>query len=304
MLKNGCNSKSTNTLILRSVYFSILTATTITIAKIVAWFFTDSSAVIASLIDSALDLAASLIILIAVKYAVQPPDSEHRFGHGKAEDIAVAAQSAFFVLSGLFVMVLAIRRIILQQYITHTGVGIAIMLFSIGVTILLLIYQSYVAKKTQSHIVKADRFHYCIDLFSSMSVILSLYLSELLHSKVIDPIIAILLSIYMLHGATKLAKRSISNLMDEEFEEKERKVLHQIIRSHKEIKGFHDLKTRYAGRTPIIQFHIELDGNMTLHRSHKIAENVTRRVRKAFPDADIIIHQDPDDEKRPMRFIN
>jgi ferrous-iron efflux pump FieF len=282
-----------NFLIKRAVSASILTSSIIIIAKIIGWYVTDSLTILASLTDSLLDIAVSFINFIAAKYALQPPDDEHRFGHGKAEDLAVFAQSAFFSLSGIFIMVVSIKRLIYPTFIEKSGVGIVIMLFSVFITIALVSYQSYVVRRTRSNIVKADRVHYSMDLFSNIAVIASLYLSTLFNSKIIDPIFALFIAIYIIYNAGKLISSAFNNLMDREFKISEKKKLHKIIMSYSEVKGYHDLKTRHSGRESFIQFHIELDGKMSLYASHEVAEKIEQQIMQIFQEAEIIIHQDP-----------
>jgi ferrous-iron efflux pump FieF len=282
-----------NYLVLRAVSASIFTAILILISKVVAWYVTDSPTILATMTDSFLDISASFINFIAAKYALQPADNEHRFGHGKAEDLAVFTQSTFFGLSGLFIIVIAVKRIVHPEVTKASGFGIAVMVFSIFATLLLIIYQTYSYRKTSSKILKADRLHYVIDLFTNVAVIASLYLSEKLASKIIDPIFAICIALYLLYGAWDLLSSAFHNLLDHEFKSSEKDKLHEVIMSHKKVQGYHDLKTRYAGRHSFIQFHLELEGKMTLHESHDISEEIEDRILKEFKRAEVIIHQDP-----------
>lgn len=281
-------------LIIRAVYASIITAALILLAKVVAWYVTDSPTILATLTDSFLDIAASLINFVAAKYALQPPDNEHRFGHGKAEDLAVFTQSTFFGLSGIFIIVISIKRIIYPIHTVKNDFGIMVMIFAIFATSMLLMYQTYTYRKTSSNIVKADRLHYGVDLLTNFAVIASLYLSEKFDSKIIDPIFAMLIALYLLYGAWSLLRKAFHNLLDHEFNEEKKKILHDIILSDKDVKGYHALKTRYAGRKSFIQFHLELDGNMSLNESHKIADEIESKIMDKFKDIEVIIHQDPE----------
>lgn len=282
-----------NNLIIRAVYASIFTAILILIAKVVAWYVTDSPTILATLTDSFLDIAASFINFIAAKYALQPPDNEHRFGHGKAEDLAVFTQSTFFSLSGIFIIVIAAKRIIYPESTKENDFGIAVMVFSMVATTLLIMYQTYSYKKTSSKIVKADRLHYVVDLLTNAGVILSLYLSKVLDNKIIDPIFAICIALYLLYSAWDLLSSAFHNLLDHEFKPADKEKLDELIMSHKKVKGYHDLKTRYAGRQSFIQFHLELEGRMTLNESHRISEEIEMGIMNEFKRAEVIIHQDP-----------
>jgi len=289
-------------LVIRAVYASITIAIVLLVAKVLAWYVTDSPSILATMTDSFLDIAASFINLIAAKYALQPPDNEHRFGHGKAEDLAVFTQSTFFGLSGFFVLIVSIKRIIDPVGIEENAFGMVIMLFSMLATTILILYQTYVYRKTSSNIIKADRLHYSIDLLTNFAVIISLYLSKKFNSKIIDPIFAIFIALYLLYGAWELLSRAFHNLLDHEFSKEDKEKLHELIFSNPKVKGYHDLKTRYAGRQSFIQFHMELDGQMSLNESHKIADNIEDKIISKFKGAEVLIHQDPAELNEAKQF--
>ncbi len=280
-------------LVIRAVVASISVAILILVAKVLAWYVTDSPSILATMTDSFLDIAASFINFIAAKYALQPPDNEHRFGHGKAEDLAVFTQSTFFGLSGFFILIVSVKRIVNPIGIQESEFGISVMLFSMIATTILILYQTHVYKKTSSSIVKADRLHYSIDLLTNFAVIVSLYLSEKLNSKIIDPIFAILIALYLLYGAWELLSKAFHNLLDHEFNKQDKEKLDKLILSNSKVKGYHELKTRYAGRQSFIQFHVELDGKMSLYESHKIADDIEEEIISKFKGAEVLIHQDP-----------
>ena len=109
-----------------------------------------------------------------------------------------------------------------------------------------------------------------------------------------DNITAIAISVYIIINALKLFRKAFNNLMDHELDEQERQVIIEVIKAHKEILGFHDLKTRYAGIKPFIKFHLELDENMTLKQAHMISIEVEKEILAKIPNAEIIIHPDPE----------
>lgn len=296
--------KENDQLIIKATCFSLAVALIIVLAKLFAWYYTDSTVILASFADSMLDIAASFINLIASRYALQPPDNDHRFGHGKAEDLAVFSQSSFFIISGVFVLGVSIKKLIVPTPLENDKLGIITMAFSILLTIFLILYQNYAYKRTKSKIIKADRLHYSVDLLSNLAVIIALFLSKYLNNPYIDPIFAIGIAGYIIFEALKLLSSAFRNLMDHEMEEKDRKKIKSIIMANKKVKGFHDLKTRYSGRKPVIQFHIELDSKMPLYEAHEIAEDLEVELYKAFKKADIIIHQDPYGESKEVNFVS
>ena len=276
---------------------SVIAASSILSLKIFAFIITESVAILASLIDSALDVSVSVMNFLAIKYSLAPPDDKHRFGHEKIQDLAIFAQSIFFFGSGIFTILSAIQHFVLEVKIKEQFLGTLIMLITIIITLIIIIGQTYVIKATNSNIIKADKLHYTTDLLTNIAVVIGVYFS--INYPIIDIILGTLIAIYIIHGSYKLFKDATKRLIDEEFEPKEREEIINIIKKVDQIKGLHDLKTRKAGNKPFIQFHLEFDANISLKDSHIIAEKVEKLIEIKFPRAEIIIHQDPEgiDEK-------
>jgi len=279
-------------LLKRATYASVFTAAVLIVVKAFAWVFTGSVAVLASLLDSLMDAGASLINLMAVRYSLQPADQEHRFGHGKAESVAGLAQSMFIAGSGVFLLLEAIDRIIKPQPIEDIAIGIGIMAFSIVATLLLISYQLYVVKKTGSMAIKADALHYKTDLFTNAAIIVALFLTQYGWGH-IDPIFAIAIGGYILYSAWEIGSESFHQLLDRELPDEQRQQIKDIIGQHPKILGFHDLRTRQSGRMQIIQMHLEMEDKLILVDAHTISDEVEASLIKAFPNAEIVIHQDP-----------
>jgi len=275
-----------------ATYASTATAATLISAKLVAWLWTDSVSILATLIDSTLDVAASLFNLLAVRHALSPADKEHRFGHGKAEALAGLAQAAFIAGSAGFLLLEAFIRFFHPQPVGVINIGIGVMIFSIIATLLLLAFQNHVIKQTNSTAIKADALHYRTDLLVNGSVIVALLLAAYGWSG-FDSVFAIGIAIFILYSAWGISQESIADLMDRELPDEERQRIHDVVLSHKHVKGMHDLRTRRAGTTTFIQLHLELDDDLTLKHAHAISDAVEAMIRKAYPDSEIIIHEDP-----------
>ena len=285
---------SSGALMRAATYASVSVALVLIVVKAVALAYTDSVALLSSFIDSLLDLGASLINLVAVSHALAPADREHRFGHGKAESIAGLGQAAFITGSAVFLLFEAGDRLIHPSPVENGAIGVGVMGFSIVLTFGLVQFQRYVVRRTGSVAISADSLHYKGDLLMNASVILALVLSTQLGWHTLDPIFAIAIAIYILSAAWKIATNSFDMLMDREFADGERERIRDIALSHAEVREMHDLRTRSSGTSSFIQFHLELDGAMTLLRAHEIADEVEAKIRTAFPAADVIIHQDPE----------
>jgi ferrous-iron efflux pump FieF len=282
-----------------ATYASVAVAALLIAVKFAAWLETGSVALLSSLVDSLLDIAASLVNLVAVRHAMTPADREHRFGHGKAEPLAVLGQSAFITGSAMLLLAEAARRLILPLPIENAPAGVAVMIFSIVVTIGLVLYQRHVVRRTGSIAISADELHYRSDFVLNLSVIAALCLGGVLDMPILDPLFGAAIGLWIVYSAARLARLSLFQLMDHELPDDEREKIREIAQSHPDVVAAHDLRTRVAGPTAFIQIHIEMDGRMSLIRAHEISDEVETTLRAAYPHAEVIIHQDPEGIEEP-----
>ena len=282
-----------------ATYASVSVAGLLIAAKFAAWLETGSVALLSSLVDSLLDAVASLVNLIAVRHAMSPADREHRFGHGKAEPLAVLGQSAFIIGSAMLLLAEAVRRLIWPVPVENPPAGIAVMVLSIVVTIALVLYQRHVVRRTGSIAITADELHYRGDLVVNVSVIIALVLGPILGLPILDPLFGAGIGIWILYSAARLVRLSLVQLMDRELPDDERERIREIAQSHPDVVAAHDLRTRIAGPTAFIQIHIEMDGTLSLLRAHEISDEVEAQLRAAYPHAEVMIHQDPEGIEEP-----
>ena len=284
--------EETARLMRQATYASIGVALLLIIAKLIAWGVSDSLSLLATLIDSMLDALASFVNLLAVRHALSPADREHRFGHGKAEALAGLGQAAFIAGSAAFLLLEAARRFVNPVPLESYGIGIAVMVFSIAATLLLLAFQRHVIRKTGSVAISADSLHYRTDLLVNGSVIAALLLASLGWVG-FDPLFAVGIALYILYSAWEIVKRAFDHLMDRELPDDERENIKSIARAHSKVRGMHDLRSRRSGMATFIQLHLELDDELSLLEAHKISDEVEAGLLDVYPAAEIIIHIDP-----------
>jgi ferrous-iron efflux pump FieF len=284
----------------RATYASVAVAGLLIGAKLFAWLATDSVSMLSTLLDSVLDAAASMINLVAVRHALTPADREHRFGHGKAEPLAALGQSAFVAGSAVLLIVEVVRRLWRPHPIENGDVGIAVMIGAIGLTVLLVLYQRHVVRRTGSLAISADRLHYLGDVLVNGGVILALVLTRLFGWPLIDPVFGAVIAVYILYTAWSIARSSFDMLMDRELPDEDRQRIRALATAHPEVKAVHELRTRASGPSMFIQFHLEMDGEISLYAAHRIADQVEEEILAVYPGAEVIIHQDPSgiDERR------
>lgn len=261
--------------------------------KLYAYIATNSVSMLSSLFDSALDLGASSVNLLAIRTAVTPADAEHRFGHGKAEPLAGLVQVAFILGSSLLLLFEVGQHFLQRQVVQQEGVGIAVMLVSIGLTLVLILFQRQVIRRTESIAIQSDSAHYFSDFLANIAVIVALILSSLLGWWWIDPLFGLLVSLFIAYTAFSIGRASLDMLMDREMDDGERDRIKLIVRANTEVIDLHDLRTRVAGQDRFIQFHLDLKPEISLQDAHRISDAVEAKLMEAFPGAEIIIHQDP-----------
>jgi ferrous-iron efflux pump FieF len=272
---------------------SVGAALLLIVLKFGAFLETGSVSMLSSLFDSALDAAASIVNLIAIRQALVPADAEHRFGHGKAEPLAGLVQVAFILGSSIVLVVEVVNRFRSGTAVTEMEIGVAVMVISLLVTGLLVLLQRHVVRRTGSIAIRSDQAHYATDFLVNISVIAALVLSTQLGWWWIDPAIGLAIAVFIAGAALRVGKDALDMLMDREMDEADRSRIKEIVRRHPQVLNLHDLRTRASGRDRFIQLHLELDGTLSLLEAHRITQAVEAEVCAGFPGAEVIIHQDP-----------
>lgn len=276
-----------------ATYASFGVALLLVTAKFFAWQQSGSVALLSSLMDSGLDALASLLNLLAVRTALVPADREHRFGHGKAEALSGLGQALVIGGSALFLISEAVQSLRQPQPPDHSAWGIGVMVFSILLTIALVLFQRHVVRRTGSLAISADRLHYLSDLLTNLTVIAALALAALPGFDWVDPVGALLVAMVIFKGAADILRQSLDHLMDRELDEAARDSIRKAVLRHPETRALHDLRTRQSGNQTFIQFHLELDPEMPLRAAHRVSEEIITELQALFPGAEIILRQDP-----------
>jgi cation diffusion facilitator family transporter len=284
---HGKSPAETAALTRRVTLLSVAVATVLVTIKAAAWWASGSTALLASMADSGLDLIASLATFWAVRYAAVPPDAEHRFGHGKAEAFASLLQAGLVFASAALILREAVGDLVDPHPLRAEGWAVAVMVVSTGLTFLLVTAQSRVLRRTASVAVSGDRAHYLADLGSNVIALVGIAGS------------AALIAALLLWGAVGVFRQASGQLMDRELPDDARAEILRLVTADKRLTGVHQLRTRASGPYVHIQMHVDLDAQLTLEAAHAVIVAAEKRILEAFPSADIIIHADPRGRAEP-----
>ena len=255
---------------------------------------TSSMAMLGSLADSGLDLLASLVVLAGVRVAALPADSNHRFGHGKAEALAALMQVILITLSALFIGYRSIERLMSGARTQDAELGIGVSLVAIAFTFALITYQRHVVRRTGSVAISTDRLHYASDLMLNGSVIVALALEQFAGLTGADAVFGLLIALWLLYGAWTSSSHALDQLMDREWPEDLRQRFLAATQEYPELAGLHDLRTRTSGTHFFAQFHVWVPGEWTIREAHERLDRIEEELQKRFPATEILMHVDPE----------
>jgi cation diffusion facilitator family transporter len=289
-----------NTAKSRAALVSVASNTSLVILKLVIGIFSGSVSIMSEAIHSANDLVAALIAFFSVRISDRPADSEHPFGHGKAESISGVIEAALIVFAAVWIMVEAVRKIILIYNheggeLEHLGWGTAVMIISVVLNTLVARYLFKVAKREDSVALEADAHHLSTDVYTSLGVAGGLALVWITDWHIIDPIVAILVAMLIFSIGWKLTVAAGKHLMDSSLPESEVIEIEKIVKSEPRVVSWHRMRTRKSGSQRHIDFHIVMPAEATLVQAHEIADELEKLIAQRFAPANVVIHVDPYD---------
>lgn len=282
----------------KATIISSATATVLIVIKLFVGILSGSVAVLASAIDSVLDLIVSAFNYFAISKAEQPADKKFNYGKGKIEALAAVIEGTVITVSGLFIFYTAIKKAIKSEPLEYLSDSIIVMVISLALTIALVLFLNYVAKKTRSMVVKSDALHYKTDVLSNGAILVSLVLIQMTGFELIDSIMGVVISIYIIHSAYEIIRDGVYILLDASLDEEIVEKMRYIILDEKEISDFHYLKTRKSGNTNFVDVHLVFSPGISLMRAHHAGDRIEEKIKELIPDEAWVInaHLDPYDD--------
>lgn len=273
-------------------------AALLTIIKLVVGIASGSVAVLASAIDSVLDMFVSVFNYFAINNSEKPADKNFNYGRGKIEALASVIEGTIITVSGLFLLYQAIKKAINGEVSAYLGISLTVMIISLIITIALVLYLNKIAKQTNSMVIKADALHYKTDVYTNIAVLVSLVLVNFTGIELIDVIIGGGISIFIIYSAYELIQEGVLVLLDRAVEEEIVSEIIQIIKEEKQINTYHLLKTRDAGSKTFVEVHLVFDCIITLMDAHKVTDRIEEKIKILDTNRNwvINIHMDPYDD--------
>jgi ferrous-iron efflux pump FieF len=279
---------------------ALVVALGLVVIKVWAWLTTGSISLLTSAADGLVDVLASTVTFAGVRYAARPADRGHRYGHGKAEAVAAFVQALLLAAAAVGLGVESVQRLLVPQSLNQTGFGIWVIVASTLAAAGLVAMQTLVVRRTGSTAIAADRAHYVTDVAVNLAVLVALLLERFLDWTRADALGALAISAYMLWNARGMAAEALLQLLDRELDLAERARVEAAVLACDGVQAVHDIRTRNGGDRVFIEFHVEVDGALTVATGHTIADRAEKTVQRLFEAADVTAHLEPagiDDER-------
>jgi len=266
--------------------------------KMTVGIMSGSIAVLASAIDSMLDLIVSLFNYFALHNAEKHPDEQFHYGRSKIEPLAAVIEGVVISLSALFILYEALLKFTHPREMAFMAESIYVMMASFIITALLVTFLKYVAKQTNNMVIRADALHYQTDLFSNGAVLFALAAISYTAEELIDPILGIAIAFYMIYSAIPIIKEGVLMLLDAALPQEDVDAVINIIESEPVIQAHHYLQTRESGSHVFISVHAVFNVSISLYDAHVVADKVEAKIKTLFEDkkCHILIHMDPYDD--------
>ncbi|MFZ2890368.1 cation diffusion facilitator family transporter [Sulfuricurvum sp.] len=266
--------------------------------KLTVGIISGSVAVLASAIDSLLDMVVSLFNYFALHNSDKEPDEHFNFGRRKLEPLAAVIEGTIISLSALFILYTAISKMVQGSVIEHLDLSMGVMVASLVITASLVLFLNYVAGKTGNMVIRADALHYKTDLLTNGAVLISLVVITFTEYTFIDPLLGIGISVYMIYSAYPLIKEGILMLLDAALDPESVGKINKLLNTQIDISGHHDLRTRRSGSDIYLSVHVVFSISTSLYDAHMVGDKIELSLKNLFPENTVyaLIHLDPYDD--------
>lgn len=272
-------------------------ASLLALVKLIVGVMSGSVAVLASAIDSLLDVIISVFNFFALHQSEQPANQKFNYGYGKIESLASLIEGVIIGCSGGYILYEAIGKIVSKEHIIQIDQTIGVMIFSLVMTLALVIFLTLMVKKSKNQVLEADLLHYKTDLLSNGGVLLSLAVIYWTDWQIVDAILGIAVALYVILSAFGIGKKGVLNLLDRSIDEELSLKIQNTLESSP-ISSYHGLKSRISGNTLFLEVHLVFDETISLLEAHNTSEEIEERLAQNDPTLKWVIlsHLDPYDD--------
>ncbi len=278
----------------RASIFAIISVLILALVKFFSGWYTNSIAILSSALDNLQDIFISTLNFFAIRKACMPPDKNHRYGHGKVEDLSAFFESLIILMTGIYVIYKAIIRFYNDEPLRSPELAIFVMIISFFWSLIVAHYLKKVGEKTNSPALKADSLHYLSDVYSNGGVILSIIFSFYFGYKILDPITGIVIGLIIIFSSFSIFKDGILALTDtkvtDEIHEKIEKIISTMPYPY---AGYHKLRTRTSGSRKYIDFHLLVCRKSSLENAHSLSEKIEKEIDLELSNTDVTTHLEP-----------
>ena len=272
-------------------------------AKIAAGAITGSIAILTEAAHSSIDLVASVIALVSVRKADEPPDPEHPYGHERFENLAAAIEGMLILVGAGVIVFAATRKLIVGASVDHLGVGIAVIAASAVVNFAVSAFLTRRSRALHSPALEGDAAHLFTDALTSLGVLAGLLLVQVTGDAVFDPIAALAVAGAIVVAGLRILGRSSRALVDEappaaELDRIEATIAAERSRAS-EIVGYHKLRARRSGARTLVDLHLQFRSGTTLERAHEVAHRLRDAIEGELGASEVLIHVEPEESFRP-----
>jgi len=275
---------------------SIYSNTLLLVIKLVVGTFMGSISVLSEALHSGIDLLAAVIANYSVKKAGQPADDEHKFGHGKFENVSGTIEAILIFVAAIIIIYTASKKILLGEKLTNEFIGIGIVVMGISAIVNFYVSRRImaVAKRAESIALEADAYHLTTDVYTSVGVFIGLVFIQLTGNSIFDPVMAIIVGFIILKASYDLTKRSVSGIMDVKLSDTEEEIIKSIIHDHySQYAEYHDLRSRMSGAERFVDLHLVVPKNQNVVDAHDFCDHLEKEIKEKIPNLSILIHIEP-----------
>lgn len=266
--------------------------------KVYAYLISGSIALLSDALESIVNIVASLLMFASVYISDQPADEDHQYGHQRIENISSLIEGGLVIIASIMIIMTAVNRIIIPVPLGALDLALGVSLISTALNggISWMLFNK--AKETNSLALEGDAKHLLSDVISSIGVVVGLFIADKANLPVLDPIIALGVSVIVMRMGVDMVYKAGQGLLDRSVPDVEEEIQKLLLRHESEFLDFHGLKTRRVGDKVYAEIHLSVDGSLSVKEAHDLTDHLEEDIRDELPEVNLTIHVEPPEKKK------